>query len=613
MFILSASNMKHVAILDFGSQYTHLISRNIRELNVLSKIYHHDVSAEELKGKVWGVIFSGGPQFISDGESSIKVDPEIFNLGVPILGLCYGHQLIAHMLGGEVRPGHVREYGRANLEIIGNSKILENVTKSTKVWMSHGDTVTKIPDGFIVAARTDDCPVTIMADDKRNIYGFQFHPEVVHTEEGIQMIKNFVLGICQAAAEWKIDDIISDLIERIKKQVGERKVFVLCSGGVDSNVAFALLTEALSKERVLGLYVDTGFMRMNESEEIMENFQKVGFDNIRKIDASEKFFSRLVGIYEPEEKRKIIGQTFLDVKDEIVKDLGLNNEDWLLGQGTIYPDTIESGATKNADKIKTHHNRVDAIQKMIEEGLVIEPLVDFYKDEVRNIGKLLGLPDKLIKRHPFPGPGLAIRILCFDKNKKENDLEVIQEKAEKIFGAEYEYIHKKLLPIKSVGVQGDNRTYAHPLVIWGETDWEKLHAISLKTTNNIHEINRVMLLLNGDKSEKFALPEESVYLTKERADLAREVDDVVSSVIKNSGIYEKIWQFPVVLLPLTDGRGKESIVLRPINSRDAMTLNFYRMEKEILDEIVEKISATGKISHIFYDITDKPPGTTEWE
>lgn len=604
--------MKHIAILDFGSQYTHLISRNVREFNVLSKIYHHDVSAQEIKGKVWGIIISGGPQATYD-ENSIKVDPEIFNLNVPILGICYGHQLIAHMLGGEVRPGEMREYGRAKIKIEKDAKIFQGIDNGNQVWMSHGDTVMKTPNGFTTIASTDDCSITAMANEEKNIYGLQFHPEVVHTENGAAMLKNFVLGICQATPDWKMDDIITDLEGKIRNQVGEKKVFVLCSGGVDSSVAFALLTRALGKERVVGLYIDTGFMRSGESEEIMENFRQVGFDNIKNIDASDEFFGRLVKIYDPEEKRKIIGQTFLDVKDNIAKELNLNSEEWLLGQGTIYPDTIESGATKNADKIKTHHNRVDAIQKMIERGLVVEPLVDFYKDEVREIGKLIGLPKALLARHPFPGPGLAIRALCFDKEKEENNLEKVKEEIEKIYGEEFDYIKKKLLPIKSVGVQGDNRTYAHPLAVWGENDWEKLHRLSVRTTNSIRGINRVILLLNNKENNDFQLLQSSTYLTRERIKILREMDGIVNEIVQKAGIYDNIWQFPVVLIPLTDGSKKESIVLRPINSRDAMTLNFYRMEKEIIDEIVEKISSTGKISHIFYDITDKPPGTTEWE
>lgn len=604
--------MKHIAILDFGSQYTHLISRNIRELNILSKIYPHDVKAEELEGKVWGIIISGGPQFISD-ENSITIDPEVFHLDVPLLGLCYGHQLIAHMLNGEVRAGKTREYGRAKLAINKDTKIFQGIGRETEVWMSHGDTVVRAPEGFTITAFTDDCPIAAMANDEKNIYGFQFHPEVMHTVEGMQMIKNFAITICGARQDWKMDDIISDLVKKIKDQAKDKKVFVLCSGGVDSNVAFALLTKALGKDRVLGLYIDTGFMRSDESKEIMGNFKKVDFNNIKSIDASKEFFGRLINIYEPEKKRKIIGQTFLDVKDNIIKELGLNGEDWLLGQGTIYPDTIESGATKNADKIKTHHNRIDAIQRMIEKGLVIEPLVDFYKDEVRSIGKLIGLPQELINRHPFPGPGLAIRCLCYDVQAPKDELGDIEGQVEKIYSEKFPDIYRSLLPVKSVGVQGDNRTYAHPLAVWGENDWERLADISAKTTNSIRGINRVILLLNPKNKQVFRLSKKSRYLTSERTCLLRKIDAIANEIIRKHGIYDEIWQFPVVLIPLTDDTDKESIVLRPINSRDAMTLNFFRIKRTILKELVEKIYQTNEVSHIFYDLTDKPPGTTEWE
>lgn len=604
--------MKHIAILDFGSQYTHLISRNIRELNVLSKIYHHDVSAAELKAEeAVGIILSGGPQSVYD-ENAIKVDSEIFKLGVPVLGLCYGHQLIAHMLGGLVEPGNVREFGRASLTIEHDSKILENISRTTEVWMSHGDTVSRLPEGFIAAASTADCSITIMANDEKNIFGFQFHPEVVHTNEGVKLIYNFVVNICNAPQDWKMDDIISDLLEKIRSQAKDKNVFVLCSGGVDSNVAFALLTKALGKKRVIGLYIDTGFMRLDESDEIMESFKKVGFDNLKSYDANSIFYERLEDIYDPEQKRMIIGETFLYVKDNVTQGMGLNSEDWLLGQGTIYPDTIESGATKNADKIKTHHNRVDAIQKLINEGKVIEPLVDFYKDEVRAIGTLLGMPDELIKRHPFPGPGLAIRCLCYDGETREN-INDIKEKVSHFFNSHFSGLPYELLPVKSVGVQGDNRTYAHPVAVWKENDWKNLADISSRTTNSIRGINRVILLLNSKGRNDFILPKESLYLTPERIEVLRKIDNIVNQTVKEHGIYDEIWQFPVVLLPLTDGSGKESIVLRPINSRDAMTLNFYQMEKSILEEIKSRIEKTGLVSHIFYDITDKPPGTTEWE
>lgn len=611
----------HIAILDFGSQYMHLIARNIREMNVLAKIYPHDVSAQELKNAS-GIIFSGGPQSVYD-KNSLTVDQKILELGTPILGLCYGHQLLAHMLGGKVKPGRVREYGRAKLKLQEKTALFNNVKKTTEVWMSHGDSVAKVPKNFIVSASTPDCPVTAMADEKNRIYGVQFHPEVDHTIEGRKMLENFVLKIAKAEKNWEIKDLVAHLVEKIRSQVGKKKVLVLVSGGVDSNVVFALLTKALGKARVKGLYIDTGFMRQNESQEIVRNFQKIGFDNLEVIDASETFFENLKGIYEPEAKRKIIGQTFLDVKDSVTKKLKLNNKDWLLGQGTIYPDIIESGGTKNADKIKTHHNRVDAIQKMIDLGLVVEPLVDFYKYEVREIGRLLKLPRNLIERHPFPGPGLAIRVLCME-NKPTDNIKTsppagglvsteTKNKIKKFYQKNYPKLASALLPIRSVGVQGDNRTYAHPLAIWKENSWKKLDQISSSTTNSIREINRVILLLNPPKRADFQLAKKETHLTKERVDVLREVDAIVTKNIQKAKLYDQIWQFPVVLIPITDKTGKESIVLRPVNTRDAMTLNFYQMQSSVLKKITKEILATGCISYVFYDITNKPPGTTEWE
>jgi GMP synthase (glutamine-hydrolysing) len=623
----------HIAILDFGSQYMHLIARNIREMNVLAKIYPHDASASDLESAS-GIILSGGPQSVYD-KNALTIDPKILELKIPILGLCYGHQLLAHLLGGKVKPGRVREYGRANLKLQDKTALFSNVKKATEVWMSHGDSVIKIPANFSVTASTDDCPVTAMADEKKRIYGVQFHPEVDHTIEGKKMLENFVLKISNSKKNWEIKDLVAHLIEKIQVQVGKKKVLVLVSGGVDSNVVFALLTKALGKARVKGLYIDTGFMRQNESREIIKNFQKIGFDNLEVIDASATFFKNLQGIYEPENKRKIIGQTFLDIKDAVSKKLKLNEKEWLLGQGTIYPDTIESGGTKNADKIKTHHNRVDAIQKMIDQGLVVEPLIDFYKYEVRQIGRLLKLPQNLIERHPYPGPGLAIRVLCLDNNRTTENLNKTQNKIKNFYQKNYPHIDTALLPIRSVGVQGDNRTYAHPLVVWeksayshtnntkasnrqisfdlGAREWKKLDQISSATTNSIREVNRVVLLLNPSKEANFQQIQKDAYITQERIATLREIDAIVTKNIRKAKLYNQIWQFPVVLIPITDKTGKESIVLRPVNTRDAMTLNFYQMEKNILKKITKEILATGRIAYVFYDLTNKPPGTTEWE
>lgn len=598
----------HIAILDFGSQYTHLIARNIRESNVKARIYPHDTESGRLS-EAWGIIISGGPQSVY-GKDSITIDKKILDLGIPILGLCYGHQLVSHLLGGEVKSGKVKEYGKAKMKIVKKSALFSNVGKETQVWMSHGDSVTKTPPGFSIIGSTGDCPAAAVANEEKNIFTLQFHPEVDHTKKGGLMIKNFVFKICRAEKNWKIENVVKHLTAKIRKQATDKKVFVLVSGGVDSNVAFSLLTKALGEKRVMGLYIDTGFMRKDESAEILENFKKAGFHNLRIVDASETFFDRLKNVYEPEEKRQIIGNAFLDIKEKASRELKLDPRHWLLGQGTIYPDTIESGGTKNSDKIKTHHNRVDAVSKLIEKGLVIEPLVDFYKYEVRKIGKILGLPQSLIDRHPFPGPGLAIRCLCAKAGGKNGS--AVKADPGKIL-RNRKHIGWRVLPIKSVGVQGDNRTYAHPLAIWGENDWKKLDDISVSITNNFPGINRVILLLNPAEKNSFQKPDQDFFLSRERVETLREIDSIVSRHLERSGLYGKIWQFPVVLVPITDGSGKESVVLRPVNTRDAMTLDFYRIPKAILKKITRDILKTGKVFYVFYDITNKPPGTTEWE
>ena len=617
--------MRHIAILDFGSQYTHLIARRIRELNVLAKIYPNDIAAAALPAEVSGIILSGGPQSVYDA-GALTVDPAIFTLGKPILGVCYGHQLMAQLLGGQVRAGKIREYGRADLTIVQLTPLLANVSAETTVWMSHGDSVTRLPAGFAAVARTNDCPITAMADEDKKLYGLQFHPEVDHTPEGVTILSNFVFNICRAEKNWYVEDIVAALRQKILQPIGGpgdpavlrdgagKKVFILVSGGVDSSVAFALLTKTLGEERVKGLYIDTGFMRRGESAEIAAGFRQAGLHNFTAVDASDVFYKNLEQVYEPEAKRNIIGQTFLDVKDEQIAKLNLNSDEWLLGQGTIYPDIIESSGSQNAQKIKTHHNRVDAIKRMVEQGLVVEPLIDFYKFEVRQIGRLLNLPPNLINRHPFPGPGLAIRCLC-RQHSAVADVAAIQNKADVLFAQKYPRLRQRALPLKSVGVQGDNRTYAHPLAVWGEADWEKLDALASQVTNTIKDVNRVVLLLNppAEPSAIFKLPACDVYVSRERINLLRQIDDMVISIIRQNGIYDNIWQFPSVLIPIVDEQSREAIVLRPFNSRDVMTATFYRMDKKILSQIVQEILATGKISYVFYDVTNKPPGTTEWE
>jgi GMP synthase (glutamine-hydrolysing) len=595
--------MKHIAILDFGSQYTHLISRRIRELEVSALIYPADVKKAELKNNAFGIILSGGPQSVYDDKSP-QIDVGIFDLGVPILGLCFGHQLMAQSLGGEVKAGKVKEYGRAHINVKDNASLLKSVEQNSQVWMSHGDSVAKLPQGFDVIGSTEDCKIAAMADIERHFYGLQFHPEVHHTESGTPILNNFVFDVCKAEKNWNIKNVAKEIVEKIKKQVSGKKVFMLVSGGVDSSVAFALLTRAIGKENVYGLYIDTGFMRENESDEIKQNLEQAGFSNLHVIDASDDFYNALDHITDPESKRKIIGNTFIDVKDKVAKKLGLDGDEWLLGQGTIYPDTIETGGTKHADTIKTHHNRVDAIQKLIDQGKVIEPIADFYKDEVREIGKLLGLPKHMIERHPFPGPGLAIRILCNDLGQKD----VIPSATLPNLDVEH-----AILPIKSVGVQGDNRTYAYPLAIWGESDWDKLDKLSSNITNTSKEVNRVLLLLNkSESSPTFSLSKNNKELSVDRIKLLQNIDHIVHKIIIENDLYNEIWQFPVVLAPV-GFEHFESIILRPVSSLEAMTAHFYHMQKNVLNSITKQIFETKKIDYIFYDVTNKPPGTIEWE
>ncbi|MFH0876361.1 MAG: glutamine-hydrolyzing GMP synthase [archaeon] len=595
-----------VYILDFGSQYAHLISRRIRELHIYSEIVSPDTPLKMLLDAK-GIILSGGPHNLSE-DDSLKCDPKIFSSGIPVLGICYGHQLMAYVLGGTISRGNTKEYGLAALNLIKlNSPLFSGIKTEEKVWMSHGDYVEKIPVGFTVCASTDDVTVSAMEDTKRNLYGIQFHPEVTHTECGMKILYNFAVNICGIVQSWTMNAYVDKITKEIIRKSAGKNVFLLVSGGVDSTVCFALLNNALGKERVFGLHIDNGFMRKNESNNIKRDLLKMGFDNIDICDARDTFIDAIKGVTEPEKKRNIIGNTFIAVQQDELKKSGLNPDNWILAQGTIYPDTIESSGTKHADLIKTHHNRVPLIEEMIRQGKVIEPLVYLYKDEVRELGKELMLPDSAIERHPFPGPGLAIRCLCSTGNEIICNKDIAIEKINNIT-RKYNLICG-ILPIKSVGVQGDERTYRNPAFITGNCDFKTLETISTEITNNVIEINRVLLLLNSNTIPK--LKAKEAYLTKNRIELLREIDNIVNETTKAAGIASEIWQFPVVLIPIGDNYF-ESVVLRPITSKEAMTARFYYMEKIILDDIIEKILKLN-IDFIFYDITNKPPATIEWE
>lgn len=591
-----SSTAGSIIVLDFGGQYAHLIASRIRRFGYRSEIRDSDTPASQLADAA-GIILSGGPQSVYE-KGSPQADKDIFELGIPVLGICYGHQWIAHALGGKVVSGKTKEYGRMEIEILEKKNTLfQGLTSPFIVWMSHGDTVSELPAGFTRTAQSEHCPVAAMADEKRRIYGVQFHLEVTHTQQGMDILRRFA-DLCTPAA-WDMKSYSSYISEQIKREVGDRKVFMLVSGGVDSTVAFTLLNKVLGTDRVYGLLVDTGLMRKNEIRAINGAMAKLGIDNLAIVDASKWFFDALKSVCAPEDKRKVIGDMFLKVTN--VRLPFDKKTDWLLGQGTIYPDTIETGGTKNADKIKTHHNRVEAIQKMIEKGQIIEPLKELYKDEVRMLGEELGLPHELVWRHPFPGPGLGVRILCTSEDSQipipHIDIDVPHA----------------VLPIQSVGVQGDGRTYRHAVVLFdakkvpNDEHWN--FATSIPNTNP--QFNRVLLCTSHDEPVTFKI--QPMGITPERAKLLQDADAIVDEQMRKAGLYEEIWQFPVVLLPVGIKHGGQSIVLRPVHSEEAMTANAVDLPADVLQSMTENILTLPGIDAVFLDLTNKPPGTIEWE
>ena len=464
--------------------------------------------------------------------------------------------------------------------------------------MSHGDEASVLPEGFVQTATSDSCTNAAFENSEKQFFAVQFHPEVVHTEYGEQILRNFV-EIC-SPAPWSVDSYAALVGEQIKNEVGDRNVFILVSGGVDSTVAFTLLNKVLGVERVQGLYIDTGLMRKGETAYIRQAFERLGMTNLRIEDASADFFAALEGLYAPEEKRNAIGNTFLEVQKRVSEEMGLADNNWMLGQGTIYPDTIETGRTKHASQIKTHHNRVDAVEKLIEQGLVVEPLKDLYKDEVRALGEELGLPHELVWRHPFPGPGLGVRILCSEEPEDTANTELA--------------LASTVLPVKSVGVQGDGRTYRHALAVFTHTPsfiTEEMIELATIVPNTEPSINRVLLCTSHTEAQDLVF--SPGYITRERADLLREADAIVDDVMKSRDLYEAIWQFPVVLLPFCTSYEGQSIVLRPIASTDAMTANAVQLPEDIVAEMTERILAIEGVDMVFVDLTSKPPGTIEWE
>lgn len=593
--------MKKIAIVDFGGQYTHLIARRIRNLGVYSEIYNPEEL--EITKEIVGIIFSGGPQSVN-AEDAYRISIDIKTLRIPILGICYGHQILAAMLGGVIESGENKEYGFTTINCQNDSVLFSDLNKKQTVWMSHGDHVSKLPDSCRITSNSDSIRVASYESKDQKFFGVQFHPEVTHTTNGLKMLDKFI-DICIEERDWKAENFKESLVQQVRDEAKGRKLVLMLSGGVDSLVALELCIQAVGNQNVMSIHVDTGFMRKNESKEIMKHFEKLGFENIKVIDAEDMYLKELKDITNPETKRHIIGKLFVDIANKELESLEKQNE-LMLVQGTIYPDTIESGSSDKSSKIKTHHNRVNEIAKLMEAGRIIEPIKELYKDEVRRLGEELGLPHKLVQRHPFPGPGLAIRVICSDTEKPFDNFKKENEKLNE-FLTEFG-LGGTILPIKSVGVQGDFRTYHNPAVVWFKEDvmpdLEHLEKISSKVINKLQHVNRVVF-----SHKPIDLKLKKLYLKKTIIDKLREIDAVLR---QETDHIPEIWQMPVVALPLFQN-GKQAFVMRPVCSTDAMTASVYLMDfKEFhkLSQLIQNIKGVGSL---LYDVTTKPPGTIEWE
>ncbi|KAI3415624.1 hypothetical protein GPALN_005222 [Globodera pallida] len=648
---------ERVAILDFGAQYGKLIDRRVRECNVCSDLLPFSTTMDELvRDGYSAIILSGGPNSVYV-ENAPVYDPELLSGRLPLLGICYGFQLINKHFGGSVSLQPRREDGRTRVKVNPHSEIFHELQPDQYVLLTHGDGVTPetaAKNGFRSVALSGEF-VAAIENPERRIYGLQFHPEADLTEHGIQIIDNFLRRICSLKCHYTLQNREQMCEERIRSAVGPTgEVLVLVSGGVDSTVCAALCTKALGGERVHAIHIDNGFMRLNESDKVMLSLQDIGL-KVHRFNCVSKFLTGsivqngvqtlpLLRVVSPEEKRKIIGDTFMRCKDMAIQKLGLSADNIFLVQGTLRPDLIESAselASGCADVIKTHHNDSALVRELRDLGRVVEPLQEFHKDEVRELGRSLGLPENIVNRHPFPGPGLAIRILCADEPFKEEHFEETQQRIKEIVEAFDDRFSAILLPIKSVGVQGDRRSYSYVAAVsiknasTENIPWPKLEELARLLPNECHYINRVVVGFDIGPVNDITI----THINEGTLQQLQQADHIVYQTLcgldwrdqPNLGLdntLQCVQQFPVIMIPVHFLRHFKppqhfpstlrSIVLRPFITRDFMTGQAALPGRDIpfdtIYEMVRRIeSEMSSISCVLIDLTSKPPGTTEWE